>query len=120
MVAKDIHDHLHDKDKAYFRTSREQRLGRSLEEAVAERDSLIEPFRARLGPVRSTLAAGAPFLSGVKPGYPDFVLMGHFMWMRGTSPFFARLLEKDDLVALWRDRMLDYYGGLGRRAPGYD
>jgi hypothetical protein len=40
--------------------------------------------------------------------------LGAFQWARATSPF--KLLEPDDPVESWRERMLDLYGGcrLGR------
>ncbi|KXS16121.1 hypothetical protein M427DRAFT_43935 [Gonapodya prolifera JEL478] len=104
IIAKDIHDHLAEKDKQYFRESREKRLGRSLELAVADRETLVDPFRNRLEPARATLKSGAKFLTGDAPGYADYVLMGYFMWLRNTSSFAAKLLEKDDPVELWRDR----------------
>ena len=45
-------------------------------------------------------------------------MFGAFQWARAISPF-PLLAAVDPLVA-WRDRMLDAYGGLARRAPGYD
>ena len=48
------------------------------------------------------------------PAYPDYTLMGAFMWARIVSPF--ELLAADDPVHAWRERMLDLYGGVGRKA----
>ena len=36
-------------------------------------------------------------------------------WSRCVSTF--ELLDKDDVVAAWRERMLDRFDGLARRAP---
>ena len=41
--------------------------------------------------------------------------MGAFMWARIVSPL--ALLEADDPVHAWRERMLDLFDGMGRRAP---
>jgi hypothetical protein len=30
------------------------------------------------------------------------------------------LLEKEDPVKQWRDRLLDSFGGLARKSPAYD
>jgi glutathione S-transferase len=38
-------------------------------------------------------------------------------WARVVSPI--RLLEPDDPVYAWRERMLDLYEGLARNAPGH-
>jgi glutathione S-transferase len=40
-----------------------------------------------------------------------------YCWRIVMSPL--RLLEPDDPVFAWRERMLDLYGGLGRNAVGY-
>jgi hypothetical protein len=45
-------------------------------------------------------------------------VFGPFQWARCISPF--TLLEKDDPVRLWRDRLLDRFGGLARKSPAYD
>jgi hypothetical protein len=37
---------------------------------------------------------------------------------RCLSPFV--LLEKDDPVRLWRDRLLDGFGGLAHESPAHD
>jgi hypothetical protein len=42
-------------DAAYFRSSREARLGKSLEQAKAGRDQSVEVFRRSLDPMRLTL-----------------------------------------------------------------
>ena len=62
-----------------------------------------------------TLAS--PFFSGRAPGFADYILFGPFQWARAVSP--QRLLEPDDPVFAWRERMLDLHGGLARNARGY-
>ena len=54
------------------------------------------------------------FLSGAAPAYPDLILLGTFLWPRTISPL--ELLEKDDVVHAWRERMLDLFDGMARRA----
>ncbi len=60
LIVADIPAHLGPVDADYFRTSREARLGRKLEEAAAERDKSVVAFRRSLEPMR-TDAAGATF-----------------------------------------------------------
>src|SRR5262249_27735351 len=55
LIVADIPEHLDPVDKAYFRSSREARLGRKLEEASAERDKAVTGFRRSLEPMRQTL-----------------------------------------------------------------
>ena len=117
LILPDVFAHVHEKDRGYFRTSREQRLGVTLEAFAANRDADIVPFRQSLQPLRATLQA-QPFLAGATPAYADHIVFGGFQWARATSRF--ALLEAGDPVAAWRNRMLDAYDGLARRAPGYD
>lgn len=116
LIVADIEAHLHPKDKDYFRRTREKRLGAALEEIQADREERVKEFRSLLEPVRSTVSA-QPYLSGDAPAYPDYIVFGAFQWARAISAF--RLLLPDDPVAAWRDRMLDLFGGLARRAKGY-
>jgi glutathione S-transferase len=116
LVLLDIHAHVHEKDRAYFRASREKRFGVKLEEFCADRERHLPAFRQSLEPVRLTLRS-QPYLAGEAPAYADYIVFGGFQWARCISPF--KLLEPDDPVAQWRARMLDLFGGMPARALGY-
>jgi glutathione S-transferase len=116
MVVADILTHTHEKDQAYFRESREKRLGATLEQIASDRDQRLPAFRASLEPMRLTLRT-QPFLGGETPAYADYIVMGSFQWARCISAF--KLLEADDPVAQWRGRMLQLFGGMPGRAVGY-
>ena len=116
LIARDVLDHVHPDDRARYRTTREERLGRSLEEARAQRESEVMLFRNRLGPLREALGE-ARFLCGEAPCYADYILFGLFQWARCTSAF--PLLEAKDPLHAWRHDMLELFEGLGRKAPGY-
>lgn len=115
-VLLDLFAAIHEKDKAYFRQSREKRFGKTLEEAGADPKSAIQELRTLLLPVRKQLVE-APFICGKSPAFADYILFGPFQWARAVSP--QRLLEPDDPVYAWRERMLDLHGGLARNAKGY-
>ncbi len=56
FIALDILRHRRtDKDRDYFRTSREKRVGMTLEAFVADREAKLPAFRASLTPLRLTL-----------------------------------------------------------------
>jgi glutathione S-transferase len=116
MLVRDIWQQLGPADQTYFRESREPRLGKTLEQTVADRDARLPAFRQFLTPVRLTLAK-QPFLSGANPAYADYILFGCFMWARNVSPL--QLLATDDPVHAWRERMLDLFDGEARNAKGY-
>jgi glutathione S-transferase len=117
FVALDILHHIAEQDRAYFRQSREKRLGVPLEVIVEDRERKLPAFRASLAPLRATLKA-QPFFGGERPLYADYAMFGPFQWARCISPF--TLLEAGDPVKLWRDRLLDCFGALAREAPAYD
>lgn len=116
FVAADIVRHLDPRDQEYFRQSRAKRYGMTLEELCANRDARVGAFRQTLEPLRMTLKSQA-FLGGAAPLYPDYIVFGGFQWARTISDF--ALLETDDPIAAWRERMLDLFGGLARKNPGY-
>jgi len=115
-ILPDLFAALHEKDKAYFRESREKRFGRTLEEVGGDPKKAVAELRTALLPARQALVQ-SPFVSGGAPGFADYILFGPFQWARAVSP--QRLLEPDDPVFAWRERMLDLYGGLARNAKGY-
>jgi glutathione S-transferase len=114
MVLVDIWSGLHDKDKAYFRDSREKRFGKRLEEVVADRDGARRLFRDALEPLRAMLADQL-FVCGAEPGFADYLLLGTFQWARCGSGY--ALLDPADPVASYRERLLDLFDGLARRSP---
>jgi glutathione S-transferase len=116
LLLLDIHKHLRPADQAYFRQSREARFGKTLEEVVAGREARLPAFRASLDPLRRTLEH-QNFVAGAVPNYADYIAFGTFQWARSISEF--ELLAEDDPVRAWRGRMLDLYGGLARKSPGY-
>ncbi len=117
FIALDILERVAERDREYFRTSREQRVGKTLEAFVANRDAKLPGFRASLAPLRATLKTQL-FFSGDEPLYADYAVFGQFQWARCISPF--ALLEEGDPVKLWRDRLLDCFDGLARKAVAYD
>jgi len=113
LIVRDLLDVVADKDKAYFRTSRETRFGRTLEEVQAGREDRVAAFRASLTPLRLALQ-GRQWLGGAQPSYADHIVAGTLMWPRCASAF--PTIAADGPVAEWFGRVLDLYGGLGRSA----
>jgi glutathione S-transferase len=116
FVVLDIWKHAADKDKDYFRTSREQRLGKTLEAAVADRDQHVKGFRDGLLPLRLVVKAQR-FLGGDQPLYADYAVFGGFQWCRCISD--VKLLAEDDPVYAWRERLFDAFDGMARKSPGF-
>ena len=108
--------HIGPEDQAYFRQSREERFGRSLEEVVKNRDARLPAFRESLTPLRRTVER-QDFLGGTAPAYADYIVFGAFQWARAISDY--ELLGDGDPVAAWRGRMLELFVGLARKSPAY-
>jgi len=115
-VVLDVWQHVHEKDKAYFRKTREERFGAPLETVQSGREDRLPALRESLLPLRNLLGAQS-FIGGLQPRYADYIVFGAFQWARCISPF--KLLTPDDPVYAWRDRMLDLFGGMARESKGY-
>jgi glutathione S-transferase len=112
-IVADIHDAARPMDQAYFRQSREARLGDTLEQAQArqrERGNQLGPL---LEPARRQFASH-DFLHGAVPLYGDFCLYGMFQWSRGCSDYL--LLKTDDPVSSWLTRMDGWVEQAGKTA----
>jgi glutathione S-transferase len=116
VIILDLFAHLHEKDKAYFRESREKRFGTTLEAYGSDRTGALAKLQKALDPVRPVLIEH-PFIGGGSPSFADYILFGAFQWARVMSP--TILLKPDDPVFIWRERMLDMYEGIARRALGF-
>lgn len=109
-----LHGMQDEANATYFRTSREARYGKALEEVSAARDAGLTAFRASLEPLRSMLTY-QPWIGGSGPLFADYIVFGAFQWARIASSH--RLLDDADPVAEWFGRCLDLHGGLGQRVP---
>jgi glutathione S-transferase len=116
-IMVEFFDHLHEMDRAFFRETREAMFGTTIEKLCLGREDRVVDFRARLAPLRRQLGE-APFAAGSAPGLADYIIFSIFMWSRSVSDF--ALVERDDPVAGWVERMLDAHDGLARSAPGYE
>ena len=113
MIVADIHDALDEPDQDYFRSDREMKLGKRLEDIQAGREERVAEFReVALRPLRETLAM-QPFIGGKGPLFCDYVVFGALQWARVASPF--KVLADDDPVADWFARCLALHDGLGAK-----
>ncbi|WP_430440599.1 glutathione S-transferase family protein [Shinella sp.] len=108
----DIHNLLEPADQTYFRRSREERLGASLEDIAAAGKAEVEGFSRKLQPLRNMLKI-QPFIGGEGPLFPDYIVFGALQWLRTTAG--TKVLEEGDPVADWFARCLDLHGGVGHR-----
>ena len=107
----DIHNMLGEEDQAFFRNSREAVFKMPLEEVVADRESRIPELKPVLMPMRLMLR-NQPFLGGEWPLFADYIVFGALQWLRICSGL--QMLEKDDPVMEWFERILDLHEGMGR------
>jgi len=114
MIVDEIHKTVHEKDRDYFRATREKIFGMPLEEFAANKEVKLEEFRKSLNPLRATLK-DFDFLGGSQSNLADYLVFSGLMWARCTSPM--PLLAEDDPVFAWREKMLDLFGGMARSVP---
>ena len=110
----DIYNVVADRDRAYFRESREKLFGDTLEELAMERSAGLKALAQALQPVEATLNASG-WLAGDEPSYVDYCLFGSLQWGRVLSP--EPIVGSDSAVGRWFERMLDLFDGYARQAP---
>jgi glutathione S-transferase len=113
LVVLDIFASIHEKDKAYFRSTREVRFSRPLEQIAVAPEQGLPVLRDALAPLRATVAR-QPFLGGERPMFADYMVFAHFQFARCVSA--VRLVESGDPVWDWQERLLDAFDGFARRA----
>lgn len=107
----DIHNHTRPEDQAYFRESREARLGgKTLEQFTEGREAKIPELQHALRPMRAALCT-KPFLGGDRPNYADYIALGGFLWAGAVCTI--PLLKSDDMLIDWLKRGFDLYEGIG-------
>ncbi len=114
LIILDLFHHVDPADQDYFRRTREQRLGDTLENLHASRDRHMPAYLTAVRPLEALLKTQA-FVNGAAPAYADFIVFGTFQWARLTSPL--DLVAEMPAIGAWRERMLDLFDGLGRSAP---
>ena len=103
-------------DREYFRSSREQALGQSLEEACADRLRWQTEFDAACLPLER-LFTEQRFIAGPEPRYSDYLVFSVFQWARLGSP--RDVVAPGTALAEWRSRMIKLFDGLADKFPGY-
>jgi glutathione S-transferase len=108
----DIFNRVKPEEQAYFRASREELIGQSLEAVAAEADSYIARMREALLPMRLALRQ-LPYLGGEEPNYADHIAWSAFV---GFAPILSKpLLEEGDSLRAWLERGVEQ----ARQAGGH-
>jgi glutathione S-transferase len=107
LIVGDLVSKVRPQDRDYMVESRGKRLGTTdfagLQKNAREKGATA--FRSALEPARRLLKE-QKFLSGEAPAYPDYILFGSLLWAHTVSPD-LQLLEHDDPVRAWRERMVE-------------
>jgi glutathione S-transferase len=104
---------LHPLDQGYFRETRELRLGATVDELRARRQTLLDEARATLTPLRATLAR-QDFLGGKEPSYADYAVFSCLQWARCVGA--PELIVDGDQLRPWQGEMLNLFDGLALAA----
>jgi len=112
MLMARVHSAAHEDDREYFRTAREARFGKTLEE-LSSIPGQREKTEAALEMLAAPLARNK-YLGGDFPNLADYAVFGVFMWQRTVCS--ETLYEAPQAVDAWQERMLDLYDGYGRKA----
>ena len=111
-IAMDLFAAIHPDDRAYFRETREARLGCTLEE-FHQPEQGKQQLKQVLAPVRDMLRENT-YLDGDSPSGADYLLFGSLMWAYVVST--QQLVEPGDPVDGWFKRMLNAHDGAAASA----
>jgi len=103
MIVLDVWKILSPQDREYFRTSREKRFGKTLEEFQAGREDRVAGFNAMVMATPRRALSLAPWLGGDQPDYADCIIFGSLMWAAVVSEF---QVVEDGPVKDWFHRCL--------------
>jgi len=106
LVVSDIFAKVDPADRDYFRTSREERLGTTLEAMAAKRAEHRPKLQAGLADLEATLA-GQDYFFGVLT-YTDLCLFGTFKWVTAVSD--EPLFSSTPALRAWWGRMRERLG----------
>lgn len=112
MLFPRVYANVHEDDRAYFRKSREKRLGKTLEEFGAT-PGCREKAEAALQTLSAPLTRFR-FLGGDEANISDYTVFSVLMWARLTTS--EALFEAPQPVEAWSERMLDLFDGHARKA----
>ena len=116
LILLDIYDCIHEKDRDYFRESREKRFGKPLDQVFLDKEKHRAILDGVLKPLAETLTE-ADFLGGASPNYADYVVFGRLQWARvvAREPFAPT--DGDGPISAWFSRVLDLYDGFAAKSP---
>ena len=103
-------------DREWWRAAREKLFG-PIEAYREGSEEKLASWRDSLEPLRATLRVQA-CLSGDAPAYADYILFSAFQYTRCIGR--DDVIEKDDPIRQWCERMMDLFDSYARAAPVRD
>jgi glutathione S-transferase len=102
LAAPYVHAKLGEVDQAYYRETREKRIGKSLEALAGEREQHMATLNFATEPLRVTLAEQS-YLTGATPGLADLLVLSAFLWTDVVLPF--QIFAADDPIKRWSEKL---------------
>jgi glutathione S-transferase len=106
IVVFDIFQKVDPADREYFRTSREKRLGMTLEQVAAKRGEFRPKLQEVLSQLNATIA-GQDYFFGLFT-YADICLFGTFKWATAVSE--EPIFDSAPNLRVWWERMQEQLG----------
>ncbi len=103
-----VHNLLREECQTYFRQTREDALGKTLEEIHGEPEEAKANLAKSLSIFDATFE-NTPYLGGNKPNYSDYTLFGILKWVDIVSTYDP--ISHDTPTGQWFARISDLYDG---------
>jgi glutathione S-transferase len=111
LVIMPIFNIIKEEDKSYFRQSREEKLGLSLEAYNDKANGSIAELNKTLDTLREVLDDQS-YLTGPSPSYADICVLGMFLWIACSNEVALidmGFTDREDVFYQWYQRMLNRY-----------
>jgi glutathione S-transferase len=111
LVIMPIFKIIKEEDKNYFRQSREEKLGVSLEAYNDKAKASIAELNKTLDTLREVLD-DQYYLTGLSPSYADICILGMFLWIACSNEMALvdmGFTDQEDTFYHWYQRMLNRY-----------
>ncbi|KAH8554268.1 hypothetical protein BGW37DRAFT_484062 [Umbelopsis sp. PMI_123] len=109
MTLMKMFNELDGEAQEYYRRSREEMVGQTLEEYAGDSEEHLQILNKELSLVAKTLAK-YDYLTGDKPGWADICLASHIIVLDKFDPetFYNRVINQDKNLEAWWNRMKVY------------
>ena len=114
IVVPEIYSLISEKDKTYFKDTREKRFNSSFKDLESNFEINKSKLLKAYEPLRLILADGNKFISGNSPSFVDYIAFAQILWVEISTK--KKIFSDDDIIFKYQNVMLDLHNSFARKA----